>query len=574
MSLARQLFLVQVVIVAAVALAGAAFAYVEARDQHEQAARQEVVGVAGTVASTPEVLAAVHSPQPSAQLQPLAEQVRAETGVAFVTIMDTHGIRYTHPDPRQIGQRFLGHIEPAVEGHVLTETYTGTLGPSVRSVVPVFGPGGRVEALVSVGITVQRISAELRQQLLGLVVVAGLALVLGGAATYLVSARLRKHTHGLGAAELGRMYDYHDAMLHAVREGLLLIDPSGNITLCNDGAAVLLRLDPATAQGSHVSALGLPKSLVEALSSGKSGHDEVHLTADRVLLVNVSAVRRGGRELGSVVTLRDHTELQALTGELDSVRGFSESLRSQMHESANRLHTVVSLIELGRTEQAVEFATAELERAQQLTDRVTGAVTEPVLAAVLLGKSAEAAERGVEVIVTEDTEVDDVLLAHIDAHDLVTIVGNLVDNAVEASADAGHVEASADAGRVDASADAGCVDASADAGCVDASADAGHVDASVERGQRPRVWVTARGDQGSVLIRVRDNGRGLDPESVRQVFRRGWSTKGAPGDSRGLGLALVGQSVRRYGGTIEVSDSGGATFTVRLPRSGGQEVDS
>ncbi len=538
MSLARQLFLVQVVIVAAVALAGAAFAYVEARDQHEQAARQEVVGVAGTIASTPEVLAAVHSPRPSAQLQPLAERVRAETGVAFVTIMDTHGIRYTHPDPRQIGQPFLGHIEPAVEGHVLTETYTGTLGPSVRSVVPVFGPGGRVEALVSVGITVQRISAELRQQLLGLVAVAGLALVLGGAATYLVSARLRKHTHGLGAAELGRMYDYHDAMLHAVREGLLLIDPSGIITLCNDGASALLRLDPATAQGSHVSALGLPDSLVEALSSGKSGHDEVHLTADRVLLVNVSAVRRGGRELGSVITLRDHTELQALTGELDSVRGFSESLRSQMHESANRLHTVVSLIELGRTEQAVEFATAELERAQQLTDRVTGAVTEPVLAAVLLGKSAEAAERGVEVIVTEDTEVDDVLLAHIDAHDLVTIVGNLVDNAVEASADAGHVEASA------------------------------------ERGQRPQVWVTARGDQGSVLIRVRDNGRGLDPESVRQVFRRGWSTKGAPGDSRGLGLALVGQSVRRYGGTIEVSDSGGATFTVRLPRSGGQEVGS
>ena len=249
--------------------------------------------------------------------------------------------------------------------------------------------------------------------------------------------------------------------------------------------------------------------------------DEAHLTDRRVLLVNLSPVRSGGRDLGSVVTLRDHTELQALSGELDSIRGFAETLRSQAHESANRLHTVVSLIELGRAEEAVRFATAELDLAQRLTDRVVGAVDEPVVAALLLGKSAEAGERGVEVVLGEETEIDDTALAHLESRDLVTILGNLIDNAVEAVAESPH----------------------------------------------PRVDVTIRSTSDGVLIRVADNGPGVDPEAARQLFQRGWSTKS--GD-RGLGLALVGQSVRRNGGDVDVRTDGGAVFIVHLPGSDGQ----
>jgi sensor histidine kinase regulating citrate/malate metabolism len=224
--------------------------------------------------------------------------------------------------------------------------------------------------------------------------------------------------------------------------------------------------------------------------------------------------------MGTVVTLRDHTELQTLTGELNTVRGFAEALRSQAHEAANRLHTVVSLVEIGKPEQAVEFATAELALAQELTDRVVGAVAEPVLAALLLGKAAEASERGVELTITPDTVIDDVSLG-VAARDLVTILGNLIDNGI---------------------------------------------DAAVRGTGKPAVVVTARSDPEELLLRVADTGPGV-PEDA-DVFRRGWSTKA--GEGHGLGLALVGQAVRRYSGTVDVGRDGGAVFTVRLPR---QEAD-
>ena len=515
-SLARRLFVLQVVVVALVVVAGTVLATYDARVRAEDAATEEVVAVARTLAVQPVVRGAMGRPDASATLQPLAEQVRSETGVAFITIMTPEGVRYTHPDPARIGEVFLGHIDRSRAGEVFTETYTGSLGPSVRAVVPVFDDAHRVSGLVAVGITLRVLTTELSGQVTALLLVGAAALTLGGLLTYLVSTRLARLTHGMTPGELSRMYEYHDAILHAVREGLLLVSPSGRVALCNDGAAVLLTLDPAEVRGLHVSELGLPAPLADTLGSGQRVRDEVHVTDDRVLLVNVSAIRSGGRDLGSVVTLRDHTELQALTGELDTAQGLAESLRSQAHESANRLHAVVSLIELGRTDEAVGLATASLEQAQLLTDQVVGAVAEPVLAAVLLGKSAEASERGVEVVLSPDTEVDDTLLEHVDARDLVTILGNLVDNAVEATAEAA----------------------------------------------RPRVEVTVRRSDDHVLLRVADNGPGIDPDAAQRVFERGWSTKEG---ERGLGLALVGQSVRRYGGGIEVANDGGAVFTVLLP---------
>jgi two-component system CitB family sensor kinase len=253
------------------------------------------------------------------------------------------------------------------------------------------------------------------------------------------------------------------------------------------------------------------------------------------VVVNTSPVL-GGERRGTVVTLRDHTDLQALTGELDSVRGFTEALRSQAHEASNRLHTVVSLIELGRADEAVEFATAELELAQALTDKVVAAVGEPVLAALLLGKAAEANERGVELVISEDSRIDDgVLPPSLPARDLVTILGNLIDNAIDAAVE--------------------------DAGA---------------RPEPPYVAVTARAADGELVVQVADSGQGVDPDVMQEVFRRGWSTKSRgdgiqPGTQpdrphgRGLGLALVWQAARRHGGTVEIGQQVGAVFTVRLP---------
>ncbi len=525
-SLAGQLFAMQVVLVAALVAGCAVFAYVTDREQAVEAAQQRATATAAAVADSPSVAEAVRSEDPTARLQPYAEKVRRDTGVTFVTIMNTHGVRWAHPDPRQIGATYLGHIGPALHGRIFAETYTGTLGSSVRVVAPVrdHSAGGRITALVSAGITVETISAQVRRQLLALLVVAAAALAVGGLCAYVINARLRRHTHGMNAAELSRMHDYHEAALHAVREGLLMLDGRRRIALINDGGRELLGLSGHSV-GRDVSELGLPPALTGALLATEPRVDELHLTAERVVVVNTSPVS-SGEQRGTVVTLRDHTELQALSGELDSLRGFAEALRSQAHEAANRLHAVVSLIELGREDEAVDFATADLELAQALTDQVVGAVAEPVLAALLLGKAAQANERGVELVLAPDSRIDDgVLPPGLPARDLVTILGNLIDNATDAAAEGvGNDEAPRSA----------------------------------------RVTVTARADAGELTLRVTDTGAGLDPAATEDVFRRGWSTK-SPG--RGLGLALVQQAARRNAGTVEVSASedGGADFTVRLP---------
>ncbi|WP_328836979.1 sensor histidine kinase [Streptomyces europaeiscabiei] len=531
-SLAGQLFAVQAVLIAAVLAGYALFTYVSDRSQAEEAGTRQALAVAATVADSPSVRAAIHTADPTERLQPYATEVQQHAGVDFVTIMTPDGIRWTHPDPDRIGEHFLGHIEKAQQGGSITETYTGTLGPSVRAVTPIM-ENGEVIGLVSAGIRVQAISDRVQEQLTALVGVASGALALGGMGTYIVNARLRRHTHNMNAAELSNMHDYHQAALHAVREGLLMLDGQYRVALINDGARELLGVTQDVV-GRSVADLGLPAPLTGALLSSEPRVDDVLLTAERVLVVNTSLVS-GGQRRGTVVTLRDVTELQSLTGELNSERGFTQALRSQAHEAANRLHTVVSLIELGRSDEAIDFATAELELAQALTDKVVAAVSEPVLAALLLGKAAQANERGVELVVSEDSRIDDGLLPEsLPARDLVTVLGNLIDNAVDAAQ--GSVGA-----RVTVTAYTDEADALDDA--------------------------DVPADDSVLVLRVSDTGSGVDPAHAEAVFERGFSTKPAGPGGRGLGLALVRQTARRHEGTLTVSEAvgGGAQFEVRLP---------
>jgi two-component system, CitB family, sensor kinase len=521
-TVARQILTLQVLVVLAVVAGAVSLAYVDARHNQLANARDRALAVAVSVADTPQVRRALGTPDPSATIQPFAERVRRDSGTDFVVVMSLDRTRYSHPDPAQIGGRFIGDLGGAPEGRPFTQEYTGTLGRSMRAVVPVFsrpgdGSRGRVVALVSVGITLQRVQDAVAEQLPSIVLAAAVILGVGLVGAWLISRRLRRQTHGMGEQEITRMYEYYDAVLHAVREGLLLVDTEGRVQLVNEEAERLLGLD-ASAQGRRVEDLGLPETLTRAVLSTDVRPDEIHLVDDAVLVVNTAPAHWRGHEVGSVVTLRDHTEIQAVAGELDTVRGLAESLRSQNHEAANRLHTVVSLVEMGRTEDALDFATEELEVAQLLTDRVVGSVSDPVVSALLLGKTAQAAERGVQLRLGDSTEVTGM---PVEQRDAVTILGNLIDNAIDAVSEA--------ATRV------------------------------VE------VEVTASSD--CLRARVSDSGPGVTPAFVDKVFERGWSTKTSDGPvGRGLGLALVVQAVRSHGGRIEVgtSDLGGAEFLVRI----------
>ncbi len=523
-SLATQLFAIQVAVVLVVLIGCGIAAYSQASAANSVGAQDEVLGVAHALAATPTVRDALAGPDPSALLQPFAEQARLDTGTDFVVIMTTDGTRYTHPNPAEIGGKFLGTIAPAARGESFTETFTGTLGPSVRAVVPV-RVDGQVRALVSVGQSVTRVSRELSRQLPLLLGTTVVALLLAGFGSWLASRWLRRSTHDLGPAELSRMYEYYDAVLHAVREGLLLLDREGRLRLVNDEARRLLGLTDA-ALGGRIDEVALPEALGTALMAGGERADEIFLTDDRIVVVNQAAARWAGRRLGTVVTLRDHTELRALVSELKTIRGFAEALSAQAHESANQLHTVVSLIELGRAEQALSFATTELAVAQHLTDTVVGGVGEPEVAALVLGKAAEAGERGVELRVAEDVDLARGLA---DPRDLVTIVGNLLDNAIDAAMDGTQPRWV----RFDART---------------LGPDTGHAERGLE-------------------LRVADSGPGLRADEAQRAFERGYTTK--PTDrvlGRGIGLALVAQAAHRYGGSVEITNEAGAVFTVTLRR--------
>ncbi|MGJ7875318.1 SpoIIE family protein phosphatase [Streptomyces rochei] len=318
-SVAAQVFALNVFIVLLLVVAAAVALVLQVRHDSEVEARNRSVAVASTFANSPGIREALRSPDPTAVLQPRAEATRRATGVDFVVVMNTDGIRYTHPKPDRIGKEFVGDIAPALAGETVTEEIEGTIGPLVQAVVPVETPDGEVVGLVSAGITTENVGGAADRQLPLVLIVAGVGLVLATAGTALVSRRLLRQTHGLGPHEMTRMYEHHDAVLHSVREGVLIVGPEGRLLLANDEAQRLLDL-PEDAEGRQVRDLRLPADTAELLSSGRVATDEVHLVKDRLLAVNQRPTDVRGGPAGSVATLRDSTELRALSGRAESAR--------------------------------------------------------------------------------------------------------------------------------------------------------------------------------------------------------------------------------------------------------------
>nr|WP_235916399.1 sensor histidine kinase [Spelaeibacter cavernicola] len=507
-SLARQVLILQLAVLAVVIVAAAGLAILDARHDSDQATRRQVTGIAVSLAVAESTKAALLSPDPTAVLQPETEQIRKATGMDFIVVMAPDRTRYTHTNTDQIGKAFSGNIDRALHGETFTETYTGSLGPSIRSVTPVYA-GDKLVGLVSAGVTRERIGAQVAQGLPAIIGVAAAGLAGAAVGSFLLSRRLRRQTLGMAPAELRTLYEHHDAVLHSIGEGLVVFGnrASDPADVVNDEARRLLDLPDGDVRRAD-----LPDSLRELPSGTVRG--EMHVTPTRVLVVNQDPVEWEGRSIGSVLTIRDRTELQGVLGELDSIRGFAESLRSQAHESANRLHTVITMVELGRYDAAVEFATAELALSQNLIDRLMASVHEPALAALLLGKVNQAAERGVELTVSDDTALES---PHpLTTHEAVTLIGNLLDNATDVAL------------------------------------------------QSDDKWVevTVQQTDSQLLVRVADSGPGMSPEAFERATGRGYSTKS---DHRGLGLALIVQLVARHDGAIR-AEQAPAAVAVTIPR--------
>ncbi|WP_017240719.1 SpoIIE family protein phosphatase [Streptomyces sp. SS] len=356
-SVAGEVFLLQLAVVVLLVAAAVAALVVQARSAGMLDARHRTLAAAGTFAESPGIVAALRSPHPSAVLQPSAEAARKIAGVDGINVYTLSGVTLAHSDPRQIGKHVVGPFSEAAAGKSFTETFEGSLGQSVVSVVPVKDSDGRVIAIVSSPVTVENVQSMVNRQL---------PVVLGSAAAVLaLSAGGTARTHGLGPAEMTRMYEHHDAVLHAVREGVLIVGGGGRLLLANDEARRLLRL-PADAEGLPVPDLGLEEGIAEPIASGRSATDELHMAADRLLSVNIRPTAPYG-QAGTVVTLRDTTELRALSGRAEVAR---ERLKL-LYDAGVRVGTTLNV---ERT--AEELAEVAVPR---FADVVTVDLLDPVL---------------------------------------------------------------------------------------------------------------------------------------------------------------------------------------------------
>ena len=523
----RQRLSTQVVLlmVAILVLTMAGGLYVLQRDLREQLNDQfehRALSIAQTLAGERSVAAQAAAGHPGGQLQVLATQVQQETNALFVVITNAQGIRLTHPNPALIGTPITYHdpepdtTEPFRTGLPWVGMQRGTLGLVAAGKVPL-RLDGHLVGQVSVGYPVKYVNSAWGGALVSFIGYLLAMLAVGVLAALALARRLKRQTFGLELGEIAALLQEREAMLHGIREAVLGYDTGGRILLANDAARDLLGL-PAEFAGRKLRYLLPPGRLTDVVTGVVTGSDLLVLHEDRVLVANRMPITRNHQQLGWVVTFQDRTESETLKRSLDEATGLADTLRAQSHEFANRLHTLVGLVELGHYTEAVEFVTGLSAARGELTDQLTQAIGEPKLAALILGKMSLADERDVSLRLMPDSRVGQ----HITAiTQVLTVAGNLIDNAIDAAALA----------------------------------------------SAPReVELTLVAAESDLLIRVRDSGPGVPPDLREEIFTDGVTTKSSvTGARRGLGLALVRQIVESMGGMVSVGQDGGAVFTAVLP---------
>src|SRR3954447_3977199 len=367
------------------------------------------------------------------EVQPIAESLRKAIGASYIVVIDLNSIRHSHPNPALIGQA-VGEPLVALDGRGHVGIDRGGLGRSANGKAPLRSSDGRIIGEVSAGILERHVSAAAARAFPALLGYSALALLLGIAVSLLLARRLKRQTFGLELDEIAALLQEREAMLHGVSEGVITVDAGGRVSLVNEGARRLLGIG-TTALRCTLDELLPPGRLRELLAADEvEVIDETVVTDDYVLVVTRMPVNLGGRALGAVITVRDRTELAGLVRELDSVRSLTDALRAQQHEHANRMHTVAGLLELGRYDDAQaylsEFSATTAGIAETLRDRIG----DPTTVAILLAKVAIASERGVELTVSADDEVGSVDDIDVKPRVLASIIGNLVDNALDAAA--------------------------------------------------------------------------------------------------------------------------------------------
>ncbi|WP_416978170.1 ATP-binding protein [Streptomyces sp. T028] len=513
-----QVLLMQLAIAAGVVVLATGLFLAPLSNQLDDQAMRRALAIAQTTAAVPQIAEDLQSTRPTVDgpVQREAERIRKASGAEYVVVMDLNGTRWSHTDPDEVGGHVSTDPSQALAGKDVMEIDSGTLGRSARGKVPLRDSDGEIIGAVSVGIEYDSVRARLIHAIPGLFAYAGGALAVGALAAWLISRRVLRQTRDLAFSDISALLAEREAMLHGIREGVVALNRAGRVRLLNDEAQRLLGIGDEAVGRSPDEALGEGRT-ADVLAGRVTGTDLIAVRGQRVLVVNRMPTDDGG----AVATLRDRTELEQLGRELDSTRGLIDALRAQDHEHANRMHTLLGLLELEMYDDAVEFVGEVVGDHRATSEQVTEKIEDPLLAALLVGKATVAAERGVALWVSDGTRLPDRL---VDPRGLVTVVGNLVDNALDAVAGTPHA----------------------------------------------RVEVELRAEGRTAVLRIRDTGPGIPAEQRELVFTEGWSTKKPPAHGkRGIGLSLVRRLAERQGGSATVGEAtgGGAEFVVVLPEA-------
>ena len=519
--LSSQIFVAQLVILTATVGLGFALLVRTERAHLDREFELRAASIAEATAAVPRIRGCLSDPRTGCAggVQEIASRIQHETGASYVVVIDLHGVRHSHPDPRLIGQKVAEPIVVA-DGRVHTGIDNGRTGRSANGKAPLRGLDGAIVGEVSAGIRESSVSSALGSEVPSYATWFATALALGAIASWALARILKRRTFGLELDDIASLLQEREATLHGIREGVIAFDGHARVTVINDPAQRLLGLD-AGAVGRRLEDLMPPGRLRDVLLGVGTGLDDLVLTDDHALVVNHRPVILAGRPHGAVVTLRDRTEMASLLRQLDGERGLIESLRAQHHEFSNRMHVIAGLLDLGHHAEAREYLMEIQGSAADLDNALRASIASPQIVGLLLGKAAEASERGIRLEIDPDTWLSE---SPVKIQVLTSVLGNLIDNAMDA----------------------------------------------VAAGPGPgRVEVGLREDEQAVTIVVTDNGPGVPPELVSRIFLDGYSTKThQDGRLRGVGLALVHRMVSRSHGWVDVSsaEGGGARFTVVVPR--------
>jgi two-component system CitB family sensor kinase len=537
----RVLLLQLATVVAVVAVCAGAFSWMT-YDRLRDEAASSAVGIARSVASSPQVREEVDSgdaPSVGSVLQLFAQDTTDRTGALFVVVTDRDGIRLAHPDADRIGEQVSTDHEAALRGEEVTAWESGTLGRSARAKVPVYAPG-TTEPVgeVSVGFRQAQVFDDLPRLLTAVGGAAVGAVVLGLVASVIMRRRWERVTLGLQPEELTELVRAQSAVLEGVDDGVLSLDTDEVVRVLNPAAQTLLQVQDAV--GRPLADLGLSQDVVQRLRAGEPC-DQV-VVGERVLYLDAHPVRRDGRLLGAVIVVRDRTDLLTLSRRLGSVQALGGALRVQRHEFANRIHVATGLLDAGRADDAREFLGEMTERGPvDFPLENARLLTEPFLQSFLGAKSTEAAERGVVLRIGEETLVLGTIAPVSAVEDVATVLGNLVDNAVTAA--------------------------------VAGDSDGG--DAWVE--------VTALQDADGLTFVVADSGPGMRDVGEGGATGSDYGSDPDPVHGHGIGMTLTLDLVKRRGGELWIIDPGGddggdggtgAVFGVRLPHIVSTDDDS